>query len=113
MVGFHMYRCCSCLMFAAMNEGVEVALEVEYCWKLIHRSPEHGRGDFAFQSPETFPLDLHATPASANTPLPNKGRVAGCLGDADERHTSPLNGGKARAGIKFLPQSPPMMVGLR
>jgi hypothetical protein len=54
MVGFYMYRSCSCLMFAAMNEGVEIALEVEYCRGLIHRSHEYGRVDFPFQSPETF-----------------------------------------------------------
>jgi hypothetical protein len=60
MVGFYIYRRCSCSMFAAVNEGVEIASEVEYCWGLIHRSQEHGRPNFPFQSPETFPVDLHA-----------------------------------------------------
>ena len=34
-------------------------------------------GVFLCIHPETFPRRRHATPASANTPLPNKGRAAG------------------------------------
>jgi hypothetical protein len=35
-MSFRMHSCGSGLMLPAVNKGIEIALEVEYCWRLIH-----------------------------------------------------------------------------
>jgi hypothetical protein len=76
MVRFYTYCRCSCSVLTAVNEGVEIALEVEYCWGLIHRSQEYGRRDFPFQSLGTFPR-RHPTAVSAKKGATEQGQAAG------------------------------------